>query len=133
MKKPISSFSILFQANSLFPKLVILVGFYSEKVENLEDLFLFCLYFFEFTRFIHTLVDSSHRNKSFLTVFWISLEHLVFFQSISIDFNSFLIFLFLGNSIGNFIPYWNKGEFTLFPDYVTKNGIIPTLFPPGME
>ena len=41
MEELFSTFPIPFQAKSLFPKLVILVGFYPEKVENLEDLPLF--------------------------------------------------------------------------------------------
>ena len=69
MEELFSLFPISFQANSLFPKLVILVGFYPKKVENLEDLPLFYPYLFEFTRFINTLVNSSHENKSILTLF----------------------------------------------------------------
>ena len=41
MEELFSLLPILFQANSLFPKLVILVGFYPEKIKNLEDLHLF--------------------------------------------------------------------------------------------
>ena len=78
MKKLFSLFSILFQANSLFPKLLSLVGFYPEKVENLEDLPLFYPYFFEFTRSIYTLVGSPRENESILTLFKKKIFQLIF-------------------------------------------------------
>ena len=116
MEELFSSFSISFQANSLFPKLVISVGFYPEKIENLEDLPLFYPYFFEFTRFIHTLVSSSHKNESILTLFKKTDFSIDFSTDFSIDFNSFLFFLFLVYSLGNSIPVWNeiKTHFILF-------------------
>ena len=73
---------------------MVLVEFYFEKIENLEDLLLFYLYFFEFTRFIYTPVSFSHKNESILTV----LKKIDF----SIDFYFFLCLL---KSLENFILY----------------------------
>ena len=97
-KSPPFFFHFFFQTNFLFQKLVILV-------RKIPTLFLLYPYlplftptlppiyplFFEFTRFIHTLANTSHEKKSFCTFF----EKKTFFQSILILIKKFLKFYFI--------------------------------------
>ena len=118
MEELFSSFPIPFRANSLFPKLVISVGFYPEKVENLEDLPLFTPIFSNSpASFTRSWAPHMKRNR-FDTFFKKETDF-------SIDFDFFRFSL---GSLGNSIPYWNWRDFTPFPDYVTGNGTIPTPF-----
>ena len=122
MEELFSSFSIPFQANSLFSRLVILV----RKSQKIVGFYPFFIPFFR----IHTLHSHAHKLLVFKEI------DLSFFSKkneFSIDYLIDFYFSLLSlKSLKNFISYWNGENFTSFPDYVTENEIIPTLFSPRM-
>ena len=74
-----------------------------------EILLLFYLYFFEFTRFIHTFANISLKKSRF-----------ALFSKKRLLFNRFWFWL---KSFWNFISYWNERDFTTFSNYVTWNEV----------